>query len=265
MSGPAVIYERRDNVVELTLNRPENRNSMTPEMLTAFGDALDRLADERDVRVVVITGTGSSFCAGADFRSPLLEDIAEPDDHYPVYQPFLRVLEIEVPVIAAMSGHAVGGGFGLALVCDIRVAAEDARYGANFVRLGLGPGMGISYLLPRLIGAPLALEYLLTGRLFDGTTGRRIGFANHAVQADLVLDTARTIADDIAAASPTAVVLTKRAVYRGLDMDTLDHARREAVEQAQTAQTSDFVEGVAALLEKREPVFDDVTRPLPEA
>jgi enoyl-CoA hydratase/carnithine racemase len=238
---------------------------MTPEMLTAFGDALDRLADEPDVRAVVIAGTGSSFCAGADFRSSLLEDIAAPDDHYPVYEPFLRVLDIEAPVIAAMSGHAVGGGFGLALVCDIRIAAEDARYGANFVRLGLGPGMGISYVLPRLIGAPLALEYLLTGRLFDGTTGRRIGFANHAVPADQVLATARTIADEIAGASPTAVALTKRAVYQGLAMDTLDHARREAVEQAQTARLPDFIEGVAALLEKRDPEFDHITRPLPEA
>ena len=264
MSGPAVVYQRDDHVVELTLNRPDNRNSMTPEMLEAFGTALDRLEQDTGARVAIITGEGSSFCAGADFRSTLLADIAEPDDHYPVYEPFLRVASLEIPVIAAMSGHAVGGGFGLALVCDIRIAAEEARYGANFVRLGLSPGMGISYLLPRLIGAPLALEYLLTGRLFDGVTGRRIGFANHAVPAGDVLTLARSIAAEIAVASPTAVALTKRAIGRGLAMDTIAHARQEAVEQALTAQRPDFAEGVAALLEKREPDFGDVERPLPE-
>ncbi len=125
--------------------------------------------------------------------------------------------------------------------------------------------MGISYLLPRLVGAPLALEYLLTGRLFDGNTGRRIGFANHAVAGDEVVATARGIADQIAVASPTAVALTKRAVTRRLATDTIAHARREAVEQALMAQRPDFAEGVAALLEKREPDFGDIERPLPEA
>lgn len=264
MTEPAVLYQRTDHVVELVLNRPENRNSMTPEMLDSFDAALDRLMAESGVRVVVISGRGSSFCAGADFRSSLLEDVADPDDHYPVYEPFLRVLSLEMPVIAAMEGHAVGGGFGLALVCDIRIASEEARYGANFVRLGLAPGMGISYLLPRLIGTPLALEYLLTGRLFDGATGQRIGFANHAVSADQVLPTARAIAAQIAVASPTAVAMTKRAVHRGLDSGALEHARIEAKEQAWTASLPDFEEGVAALLDKREPGFDDIHRPLPE-
>ena len=264
MTSPAVRYSRVDHVVELVLDRPENRNAMTPELLEAFDGALDRLASDPGVRAVVVGGTGPTFCSGADFRSRLLDDVAEPGDHFPVYRPFLRLLDVPVPVIAAMSGHAVGGGFGLALVCDIRIAAEDARYGANFVRLGLSPGMGISSLLPRAIGLPLAMEYLVTGRLFDGITAHRIGFANHVVPADQVMPTARAIAAQIAAASPTAVAMTKRALLRGLDLDTRDAARIEAREQAATAALDDFAEGVAALLEKREPQFGDAVDPLPE-
>jgi enoyl-CoA hydratase len=264
MSSPAVRYSRVDHIVELVLDRPENRNAMTPELLGAFDGALDRLASDRGVRAVIVGATGPNFCSGADFRSSLLGDVAVTGDHFPVYRPFLRLLDVPVPVIAAMSGHAVGGGLGLALVCDIRIAAEDARYGANFVRLGLAPGMGISYLLPRVIGVPLAMEYLVTGRLFDGATAHRIGFANHVVPADQVLPTARALAGQIAAASPTAVAMTKRALLRGLDVGTLDAARIEAREQAATAALPDFAEGVAALLDKREPVFGDVADPLPD-
>lgn len=265
MTSPAVRFSHSDHVVELLLDRPDNRNAMTPELLEAFDAALDRLAQESGVRAVIVGGAGSTFCSGADFRSSLLDDIAGPEDHFPVYRPFLRLLDLRVPVIAAMSGHAVGGGFGLALVCDIRIADEDARYGANFVRLGLSPGMGISHLLPRVIGLPLAMEYLVTGRLFDGTTAHRIGFANHAVPADQVLPTARAIAGQIAAASPTAVAMTKRALLRGVSRDVIEHATTEAREQAAIARLPDFAEGVAALLEKRDPVFDDLEDPLPGA
>lgn len=265
MTSPAVRFSRLDHVVELTLDRPENRNAMTPELLGAFDDAMDRLAVERGVRAVIVSGSGETFCSGADFRSDLLDDVATPDDHFPVYRPFLRLLEVPVPVIAAMTGHAVGGGFGLALACDIRVAAEGSRYGANFVRLGLSPGMGISYLLPRVVGLPLATEYLVTGRLFDGATAHRIGLANHVVPAGEVLAKAREIAGEIAAASPTAVAMTKRALRRSLDDGVLEAARREAREQAATAALPDFAEGVAALLEKRQPNFDDRVDPLPDA
>lgn len=264
MTSPAVRFYRNEHVVELMLDRPENRNAMTPELLNAFDEALDRLAGEPGVRAVIVTGSGSTFCSGADFRSDLLDEVAAPDDHFPVYRPFLRLLDVPVPVIAAMQGHAVGGGFGLALVCDIRIAADEARYGANFVRLGLSPGMGISHLLPRIIGLPLAMEYLVTGRLFDGTTAHRIGFANHVVPADQVLATARAIADQISSASPTAVAMTKRALRRGTADEILDAARLEAREQAATAALADFAEGVAALLEKRDPTFDDRADPLPE-
>lgn len=252
MEAP-VLVEHHDHVAEITLNQPENRNSMTPEMLPAFKHAISTVAADADARCVIITGTGSSFSAGADFRSDLLEDtpIAPPDRQYEVYGPFLEVLRIKVPVIAAMQGHAVGGGLGLAMVCDIRIAAEDARYGANFTRLGLSPGMAISYMLPRLVGLPKALELMLTGRVITGSEAADVGLANHAVPADEVLTKARSIAHEIATAAPIAVRWTKELTYRHLDWDPAAAARLEGAFQAFTGQTRDFAEGVAALLEKR--------------
>ena len=151
----AVRYEAHDRIGVITLDRPDNRNSMTPELLDAFAVASRAARDDAGARCVIVTGSGASFSAGADFKSTLQregDDRAPNEKSYAMYEPFLSLLEVSVPIIGALNGHAVGGGFGLALVCDLRIGAIDAKYGANFVRLGLAPGMAISYLLPRLIG-----------------------------------------------------------------------------------------------------------------
>ena len=163
--------------------------------------------------------------------------------------------QIEVPVIAAMQGHAIGGGLGLAVVCDLRVANADARYGANFVQLGLHPGMATTYLLPRLMGVPRAVEFLLTGRIVSGAEAADCGLANHAVAADDVLPRAREIAGEIARAAPLAVRWTKQSIYSGLDWDPRSAARHEALVQSRTAETEDSREGIKALLERRTPEF----------
>src|SRR5215813_11773528 len=160
MSDPAVGFSVSDAIGVITLNRPDNRNSMTPELLDAFASA------------------------AAQARS------APNERSYAMYESFLSLLDIAVPVIGALNGHAIGGGFGLALVCDLRIGARDAKYGANFVKLGLAPGMAISYLLPRLIGVARASELLLTGRLVDGAEAERLGILNRAVPAEAVLDEA---------------------------------------------------------------------------
>jgi len=142
----AVRYETRERIGFITLARPENRNSMTPELLDAFAAASARARADREIRALVVTGTGTCFSAGADLKAGLqrgAEDLADHERSYAMYEPFLSLLELEVPVIGALNGHAVGGGFGLALVCDIRIAAREARYGANFVALGLAPGMRV--------------------------------------------------------------------------------------------------------------------------
>ena len=257
MSEPAVLYGVKDHIATLTLNRPENRNSMTPEVLEGLAAAVAAARADADVRCVILTGKGKSFCAGADFRSR-----AEPDPSqaphersYAMYAHFLKVLDVEVPTIAALNGHAIGGGMGLAVVCDLRVANRDAKYGVNFVRLGLHPGMATTYLLPRLMGVPRATELLLTGRIVSGAEAAEAGLVNYAVDTDAVETKARALAAEIAGAAPQAVRWTKQSIYRHLDWDPKQAARFEAHVQSRSFETEDHREGVKALLEKREPQF----------
>ena len=264
MSEAPVLVEVEAGVATITLNRPENRNSMTPDLMAAFRAAIAGAAADRALRAVVLTGRGPSFCAGADFRtaSPVPGDAPEgspslPDYErlYATYEPFLEVFDLPMPVIAALNGHAVGGGFGLALVCDLRIASRDARYGANFARLGfLDEEWGFDH-LGRIVGVPLAADLLFTGRLVTGAEAAAIGLAHEAVAAEDVLATAQAKARAIAACAPEAVRLMKRSLYRGAGWDPRGAARAEAFAQAATMRTEDAREGIRALLEKREPRF----------
>lgn len=257
---PAVLYSVEEGVALLELNRPANRNSMTPELFAALGEAIERVKGDSNVRCVVITGRGNCFCAGADLRSNIqVEDesrFALPHEKsFGMYTPFLAMLDIEVPVIGALNGHTVGGGLGLALVCDIRIANQDAKYGANFTRLGFHPGMATTHLLPRLVGFPKAAELLFTGKLIKGAEAHELGLVNHAVPGDEVLSMAMEMARQIAANAPIAVRLTKRFLYQGQKEEIRNAAYAEAFAQSATLQTEDAKEGMAALLEKRTPQF----------
>lgn len=255
---PAVTYHAADAIGVITLRRPDNRNSMTPELLAAFSQAVAQARADQTARCIVITGTGPCFSAGADFRSMVQLPGAGPLPHqrsFAMYEPFLSVLDLEVPVIGALNGHAVGGGFGLALVCDLRIGALEGRYGANFVRLGLHPGMAITYLLPRLVGAAAAAELLFTGRLVQGDEALRLGLVSRAVPAAEVLATAMELAREIASAAPLAVRLTKRSLRRSLSWDARDAALREALVQAETLETEDAQHGIESLLSKQTPTF----------
>lgn len=256
----AVIYERDGDVGVITLNRPDNRNSMTAELLAGFAAAAAACRADHGARAVVVTGRGNCFSAGADLRAQIqADDGGAPrmphERSFGMYTSFLSVTEIEVPVIAALNGHAVGGGFGLSLLCDVRIAHREARYGANFARLGLHSGLGISYLLPRLVGVSRGAELLFTGRLVDGAEAERIGLVSRALPGDEVLDAALGLAREIAEAAPAAVRMMKRSLYDGLGWDVRGAALREAYAQAATVDTDDFREGMSALLEKRPPRF----------
>ncbi len=253
----AVRYHATGNVGVITLDRPDNRNSMTPELLDAFSAASTAARADGHIRSLVITGTGSCFSSGADFKSVIQRDTGESpaERSYAMYKPFLSLLDIEVPIVGALNGHTVGGGFGLALVCDLRIGADGAKYGANFTKLGLAPGMAISYMLPRIIGLPRANELLLTGRLVDGREAEALGILNRAVPAAEVLAVAMELAQTIAGNAPLAVRATKAAIRRGLALAVREAAREEAIAQAETLATEDSKEGIAALLEKRTPNF----------
>jgi enoyl-CoA hydratase/carnithine racemase len=256
LPNDAVLLERNEGIATIRLNRPDNRNSMTPDLLAAFGEAVEEVAHDGDVRCVIVTGTGSSFCAGADFKSSRLEESKPPHERqYELYSHFLKLTKLDVPTIAAMNGHAIGGGLGLALVCDLRVANAGARYGANFVRLGLHPGMASTYLFPHFVGVPRALELLLTGRIISGEEAAEVGLANYAVPKEEVEDRATALAAEIATAAPIAVRWTKRAIYEGLEWRVERAAYYEAMLQSRSMETQDFREGVSALLEKRPAKF----------
>lgn len=256
----AVYCERRGHILEIVLNRPSGRNSMTSELLSDFHAASVFVAkacqSEDAPRCVIVRGTGRCFSAGADFNASLQVGSGLPSERsFAMYKPFLSLLDIPVPIVGALNGHAVGGGFGLSLMCDLRVANKTAKYGANFVRLSFHPGMAISYVLPRLVGVAKANELLLTGRLFSGDEGLQMGLFNDAVDEGDVLERARAFADDIAQAGPLAVRTTKAALRDGLAWEVERAARAEAALQAQSLQTADAKEGMAAILEKRAPEF----------
>ncbi len=259
----AVLYERRGHIGVITLNRPDNRNSMTPELLEAFSAATRAAQDDekQGLRCVLITGKGRCFSAGADFRSNI--QVADESRYTPphersfgMYGPFLSLRDLQVPVVAALNGHAVGGGFGLSLMADLRVANKDAKYGANFARLGLHPGMAVGWVLPRIVGVQRAAELLFTGRLFMGAEGAEIGYALEAVAADEVMNRAWQLAEQIAGNAPIAVKMMKRTFYDGLQWDPAQAAWQEAWAQAVTVDTDDAKEGMQALLDKRPPQFE---------
>ena len=195
MSSEVLLMDVTDGVAVLTLNQPERHNPFSPALVDAFAERMDELEARcrDDVRAVVITGAGRAFCAGAAFdtmptlaaRSGLDGVLAIHAAIEAIYGSFVRLDRLEVPTIAAVNGAAIGGGFGLALLCDIRIVAERAKLAANFTKLGIHSGLAITELLPRAVGYEAAAELLLTGRTIRGTEAVEMGFARRAVDFEL--------------------------------------------------------------------------------
>ena len=260
MSDDPVLIERDSAVTTLTLNRPNVRNAMGVELTDAFTAALEDVRVDPDVRVVIVTGAGKAFCSGGDLSwikpGP---DASVPDMRRKMrsfYPRFLAVRSLDVPVIAAINGAAVGAGLCLAMACDIRIAADDAMLSAPFTKLGMHPGMAATYLLTKLLGSARAAELLFTSRAIDGSEAERIGLVNKAVPREQVLDEARAIASEIAANAPIPMGMVKRAVYLAerSDMETL--LEYEGLAQPITLGTADLLEGLRAVQEKRPPRFE---------
>ena len=256
----------RPGIALLTLNRPERLNAMSHELVADLHAALDEVGGDRDVRVVVLSGAGRGFCSGLDLKGagapPGAEGLGRPQagmtgqQHIAALVPKLRSLR--QPVIAAVNGPAAGGGFALALASDVRVAAASARFNVAFIRIGLsGCDIGVSWLLPRLIGASAAFELLLTGRLIDAEEARRVGIVSRVVPDGDVLDAAVEIAEEIAANSPMGVWMTKEVMWSQLEVGSL-HAGIDLENRTQilTSFSDDMSEAVAAFLEKRPARFD---------
>lgn len=264
MSEDPVLFDVVDHVATLTLNLADRRNAMTPALLQRFAERVEEVRANTDVRVLVVRGTGKYFCNGADFasigemagKSGLPGTAGMREAVRKIYGSFLGLLKVEVPTIAHVNGHAIGGGLGLALACDMRVAAKEAKLGANFTRLGLSPGMAISYILPRLVGVPRAAELLFTGRIVTGDVAASLGLVNYACAREELDAKVDSLAREIALCAPVALRLAKRALYSGLGFEPERALDFEAFAQSACLDTKDFREGVAAMFERRDPKFE---------
>lgn len=262
--------ERRDRVLVAALNNPDHLNAFTYGMIGGLISALEQARADDDIRAVVITGRGRAFCTGGDLRAMATGrgflggdppaghgegPLAAKEQLWDFIQRVpLMIRELEKPVIAAVNGAAVGAGCDLALMCDLRLASEGASFGGGYVKVGLVPGDGGAYFLPRLIGLPRALEFLLTGDLIDAREAERIGLINRVVAGDVV-KAAVELAARIAASPVQAVRMIKRLVYQSLEVDLRTALDLASSHMAVVMQAEDHREGVAALLEKRRPVF----------
>lgn len=260
----AVVAEIQGGVGLCILNRPEQRNAMTLSMLEEFGSTFRALESRPEVRVIVVTGAGQAFSAGADF-SAIPELVARQGGDGPaamlaavraLYDTFLCIYRCVKPTIAAVNGAAIGGGLGIALLCDMRIFAEGAKISANFSRLGIHPGLGISHLLPRLIGYEAAMRLLCTGSVISGAQAVAMGLGTEAVPADEVVRRACAIGHEIAAAAPLAVRMIKASLRASYERGFEESLQVEAQAQVLLGQTKDANEGIRALLEKRTPVFE---------
>ncbi|SNQ51530.1 putative enoyl-CoA hydratase echA12 [Frankia canadensis] len=258
-----------DGVTLLRLNRPARLNAITGALLVALHRRLDEIEADRSCRVVILTGAGRGFCAGADLRGGD-PGVAEPFEPRPgtvgIFQlqelfssVATRLRALSQPVIAAVNGPATGGGLVFTLGCDIRFAAASARFSAAFVRVGLsGSDMGTAWLLNRIVGAGRAHELMLTGRIIDAHEAQRIGLVLEAVSDDALLDRALVTARQILANSPFGVKLTKQSMWSALEIPGLEAAiNLDNRTQVLTCSTADNGEAVAAYLERREPRWTD--------
>jgi enoyl-CoA hydratase len=258
-AGPLRVERREDGVVVLTLALPDRRNAMTAELTDAWVAAIDALKGDRSVRAVVVTGEGSAFCSGGDLswigESPDLTVDAIRDRMMPFYRAWLGIRDLEVPTIAAINGHAIGAGLCLALACDLRYAASSAGLSVPFTSLGMHPGMATTWLLPEVVGLPVARELLFTGRRLDAAEALRLGLLNGVFEPEELLEETLDVACRIAGNGPVAVRLVVAALRNGGHSDIEAALQYEALAQPVTFASEDLAEGLAAAKERRPPNF----------
>ena len=255
-----ILVDVTDRVATITLNRPDRLNSLMGEMRQELASAVRSVSEDEAVRVLVITGAGRAFCAGADIS--YMRELMERKDT----ESFTALVEAgrdvistirntPKPVIASVNGPAAGGGANLALACDIRIASEGASIGQTFNKIGLHPDWGGTFFLPRLVGSAKALELIFTGEMVGSEEGARLGLFNRVVPQDDLQEETKLLAQKLAAKPPLAIAMAKRAVHQS-DHASLEHMFDVELEnQLRCFNSEDAAEGLAAFLEKRQPTF----------
>jgi enoyl-CoA hydratase/carnithine racemase len=261
MSGQAVIKEIKHRICVLTLNQPDQLNAMSDIMAKDFREAIQELKVDPEPKVVIVTGAGRAFSAGGNLQ--MISDSVETNpairrkELFSFYKSFLSVMDLGIPTIAAINGHAIGAGACLTLACDMRFAASSSKIGFAFAKIGLHPGMGAEYFLPRIIGQARAFELLMTGNVITADEAYRIGLINHVTSPEQLMDRVMELAIKIAAMPVLPIRMLKESIPAAIKSSLTDTLYREATYQAICFMSGDIREGVDALREKRTPRFSD--------
>jgi len=260
MDYQTILVDIEDNIATITLNLDQKLNSMGFKMMDEVACALDDVEQNKRARAVLFTGAGRAFCAGADLDDLQVTASQPPSGVEPSLKAWFkmawRTISVELPTVAAVNGVALGGGLAFALACDIRIASEDARAGAVFVQRGASSAdMGVSWILPRIVGAGWAAELMLTGDIIDAATAERIGLFNHVVPRDELMPAARQLAAKLAAGPPLGLKFTKRALRRSVWEGIQSQLEYECATQSHCFMSDDFREGVSSFFEKRPAQF----------
>jgi enoyl-CoA hydratase/carnithine racemase len=250
----ALLYEKRSKIALITIDRPRALNSLDPQTFKELSDALTSYRDDNDLWAAILTGSGNrAFCVGADIKDmlPMLSEIR--NEWWRLPPTILRGLELWKPIIAAVNGHALGGGLELALACDLRIAAEHATFGAPEVNLGIIPGWGATQRLPRAIPYAKAAEMIFFGQRIDAQEAYRIGLVNKVVPQEQLLPAAEEWAQKLSAMPPLAIRAAKEAMIRGTEMNLEEGLMLESRLMDVVVASEDHKEARDAWLEKRKP------------
>ncbi|WP_373488374.1 enoyl-CoA hydratase-related protein [Blastomonas sp.] len=263
VDNPAVLFAAAERVATITLNRPEARNALSEEVIAALVAALEAADADPDIDCVILTGAGASFCSGGNIKhikALTAEQHMTPLEIEHWYRTQIQRIPLamdrmSVPVIAAINGHAIGAGCDLACMADIRIAADDAVFAESFLRVGIIPGDGGAWLLPRTIGMARASQMLLTGEFIDAAKAERYGLVSEVVDAADLQSRARSLARQVAQYPPAAIRRSKRLLKDARDVTLAEHLDQAAIWQGVLQQMSDHHEAIDAILEKRSPNF----------
>ncbi|KUG03449.1 enoyl-coa hydratase [hydrocarbon metagenome] len=259
MHWETLSFEKRDRIAILTLNKPETLNALTFKMGEEFAKVIDHLKYDQEVRVLIITGQGHSFCSGGDLKSTFDMYNDPPaqaqQNAFNFYQGFLSIRSLDIPTIAVIRGHTIGAGLCLAMACDMIIASTDTKLSMSFIKVGINPGMGGTYLLPRLIGTAKAMEMCLLGEAIDAQEACRIGLINHVVDHEQLMEFSLNFAGRIANNPPIPARFIKKSIYQGLNKNLDEVLIVESFAQVTCSSTEDMKEAIAAFKEKRSPSF----------
>lgn len=259
MSEPHVLYRIEGNIAILTINRPEVKNTLSPKMLTLWLQFVEEAKADHNVRVIIVTGKGDTFCSGGDIREMAEGRLRSWDMKKFLWEGAHRIVfaleDLDKPILAAINGAAMGAGLDMAMMCDLRVCSDRAKLSESYILLGLVPGDGGAYFLPRLIGIGKALELLFTGDVLSPQEALEIGLVNRVVPHDRLMEETMILAEKIGSKPPLATRMMKRAVYQAQTSTLRAHLDYISSQLALLSETQDHQEAARSFLEKRKPIF----------